>query len=92
MRAEETESTLNDVAVQILAQAFRVPYEPSGRRSTAPAAADRPGLGLRMPRKLDRAIENEATRRDVRKRDLIVKTLAEALGTPFVRAPRAAAR
>ncbi len=72
------ESSLNDVAVEILAARFGVPYEPTGRRGK-PTPAGREVL-LRMPRALKDKLRRRADERKGTTNDLIVETLAERLG------------
>jgi myo-inositol-1-phosphate synthase len=72
--------SLNDVAVGHLADAFGLPYEPTGRRSGLPGAS--PVVLLRMPPALKQAIHDEAARAGEHANDVIVRVLAERLGIP----------
>jgi myo-inositol-1-phosphate synthase len=74
------ETSLNDVAVGMLADAFGVPYTPTGRRSALPGAS--PVVLLRMPDTLKREIQAEAFRSSTNANDVIVRTLADGLGIP----------
>jgi myo-inositol-1-phosphate synthase len=71
------ESNLNDVAVEILASRFALPYEPSGRRSVPRTAG--PVL-LRLPPALKERLVTRARERKRTTNDLIVETLAKRLG------------
>src|SRR6266508_5991896 len=77
---QERGTNLNDVAVEILASRFAVPFEPTGRRG-----APRSGGGdvlLRLPPELKDKLARRAAERRRTTNDLIVETLAERLGTP----------
>src|SRR5581483_4867264 len=76
-------SSMNDVAVEILAGDFGVPFEPSGRRSPAPGATG--VVVLRMPPELKRRIQSEASARGASTNDVIVRTLAARLDQPLER-------
>src|SRR4029079_1201378 len=67
-------------AVGMLADAFAVPYTPTGRRSAMPGAS--PVVLLRMPETLKREIQTEAFRTSTSTNDVIVRTLADGLGIP----------
>jgi myo-inositol-1-phosphate synthase len=71
-------SSLNDVAVGILASRFAVPFQGSGRAGKAPTSAG-PVL-LRMPPELKDKLAARAAQRKRKVNDLIVETLAERLG------------
>jgi myo-inositol-1-phosphate synthase len=70
---------LNDLAVGILGRRFDVPVRPTGRRSAAPGASG--VVVLRMPQALKRRISDEATTRATSTNELIVRALADELGT-----------
>jgi myo-inositol-1-phosphate synthase len=70
--------SLNDIAVGILADRFAVPFEPSGRRGTAPKGKG--DVLLRMPAALKGKLQTRAAERGRRTNDLIVEILAERLG------------
>jgi myo-inositol-1-phosphate synthase len=74
-------SNVNDVAAGILADAFDVPYTPSGRRRTVLAGGS-PVLLLRIPQELKDEIHAEASRRDSNANDVILAALADGLGVP----------
>ena len=75
-------SNLNDVAVELLAERFGVPFTPSGRRRKAiPGAAG--AVVLRMPPELRRELKAAARRRKQNVNDLVLLTLSEALEIPF---------
>jgi myo-inositol-1-phosphate synthase len=71
-------SSLNDVAVGILASRFAVPFEPSGRKGTPPKG--RGDVLLRMPAALKDKLQTRAAERGHGANDLIVEILAERLG------------
>jgi myo-inositol-1-phosphate synthase len=73
-------ASLNDVAVGLLADAFDIRYQPTGRRSPLPGSS--PVMLLRMPDELKSAIDEEATRAGARANDVIVAALATGLGIP----------
>jgi myo-inositol-1-phosphate synthase len=73
--------SLNDVATGILADHFRVPYSPTGRRRSQLPGTSGVAL-LRMPAELKREIQAEAFRSGSNTNDVIVRTLAERLGVP----------
>jgi myo-inositol-1-phosphate synthase len=74
-------SNVNDVAAGILADAFGIPYEPSGRRRKVLAGGS-PVILLRVPQGLKDEIHSEATRSGANANDVILATLAEGLGVP----------
>jgi myo-inositol-1-phosphate synthase len=73
-------TSLNEVAVGILARAHELPYEPSGRRSPVPGAS--PVVLLRVPGELKHELEAEAGRAQSNVNDIVVRTLADALAVP----------
>ena len=75
------DSTMNDVAVGILAQRFGVGFDPSGRRGPVPG--DSGVVLLRLPAALKRTIQTEAHRRGVSTNAVIVHALADQLGVPL---------
>jgi myo-inositol-1-phosphate synthase len=77
--ATAQKTSLNDVAVAILATRFAVPFTPSGRRSTAPLRSGGDVL-LRMAPELKEKLTRRAAERRRSTNDLIVETLAERLG------------
>ena len=74
-------SSLNDVALDILARSFDVPFLPSGRRGAVPGGSG--VVILRMPDELKRKIQAEAYARESNTNDVILRTLAESLGVPY---------
>jgi myo-inositol-1-phosphate synthase len=80
LAAEVTRSgrSLNDVAVGILASRFAVPFEPSGRKGTAPKRKG--DVLLRMPPALKEKLATRASERGRGTNELIVEILAERLG------------
>jgi len=74
-------TSLNEVAVGILAEAHGVPYEPSGRRSPVPGAS--PVVLLRVPAELKHELEAEAGRSEATVNEVVVRTLADALAVPL---------
>jgi myo-inositol-1-phosphate synthase len=71
------ESTLNDVAVELLAERFGVPFEPSGRRGRVPGETG--VVLLRVPPELKRQLEATARERATSTNNLIVESLSEQL-------------
>jgi myo-inositol-1-phosphate synthase len=74
-------ASLNDVAVGLLAEAFGVPHQPSGRKSPLPGSS--PVLLLRMPGELRDAIQAEARRSGHTVNDVVLRALAHMLDVPF---------
>ncbi len=72
--------SLNDVAVGLLAEAFRVPFTPSGRKSPLPGSS--PVALLRVPTNLKHEIEAEARRTESSANDVVVRALSDGLGVP----------
>ncbi len=73
--------SLNDAAVSLLADAFGVPYRPSGR-SRAALPGSSPVVLLRMPEALKEALQAEASRSATNVNDVIVRALADGLEIP----------
>ena len=71
------ESTLNDVAVELLAQRFDVQFEPSGRRGRVPGETG--VVLLRVPPELKRQLEATARERATSTNNVIVESLSEQL-------------
>jgi myo-inositol-1-phosphate synthase len=71
-------SNLNDVAVEILASRFAVPFETSGRRSIPRSEAG--DVLLRLSPALKEKLTRRASERKRTTNDLIVETLSERLG------------
>ncbi len=74
-------STLNDVAVGILADRFEVGFEPSGRRGQAPG--DSGVVLLRLPAELKRELQTFAFAQESNTNRVILETLAARLGVPL---------
>ena len=72
------ESTLNDVAVEILAAEFGVDFQPSGRRGPVPG--DTGVVLLRMPPELKRQLDAAARERRSSTNKVVLETLSERLG------------
>ena len=72
------ESTLNDVAVEILAAEFGVDFQPSGRRGPVPG--DTGVVLLRMPPELKRQLDAAARERRSSTNKVVVEALSERLG------------
>jgi myo-inositol-1-phosphate synthase len=72
-------STLNDVAVAILADEFDVEFTPSGRR--APAPGESGDVLLRVPPDLKRKLDDAARERRSSTNTVIVESLTERLAT-----------
>jgi myo-inositol-1-phosphate synthase len=77
------ESTLNDVAVELLADEFRVDFQPSGRRGPVPG--DTGVVLLRMPPELKRQLDAAARERRSSTNKVVVETLSTRLGAPTPR-------
>ncbi len=75
---ERRGTSLNDIAVAILASRFAVVFQPSGRKGVPPRPAG--DVLLRMPRELKDKLGRRASERGRSAHDLIVETLAEGLG------------
>jgi myo-inositol-1-phosphate synthase len=78
--AEEVEArrtNLNDVAVEILASRFAVPFQGSGRRAGRPSGKG--DVLLRMPAELKQKLARRASERGRSLTQLIVETLSERL-------------
>ena len=72
------ESTLNDVAVEILAAQFGVDFQPSGRRGPVPG--DTGVVLLRLPPELKRQLDAAARERRSSTNKVVVETLSERFG------------
>src|ERR671914_3079150 len=70
-------STMNDVAVELLAARFGVPFEPSGRKGNVPGASG--AVLLRVPPELKRRLKTAADAGASTTNKLIVETLASEL-------------
>jgi len=77
------ESTLNDVAVELLADEFGVAFQPSGRRGPVPG--DTGVVLLRMPPELKRRLDAAARERRSSTNKVVVETLTRRLGAPTPR-------
>jgi myo-inositol-1-phosphate synthase len=75
-------STMNDVAVGMLASHYGVPFSPSGRKGSAPG--DSGVVLLRMPTQLKARLKTAAVDADSTTNRVIVHVLAEQLGTHLV--------
>jgi myo-inositol-1-phosphate synthase len=73
---EARASNLNDVAVEILASRFAVPFQSSGRRAGRPSGKG--DVLLRMPPELKSKLAQRARERKRTTNQLIVESLAEA--------------
>src|SRR5262245_41336790 len=74
-----TKRNLNDVAVEMLASRFAVPFTGTGRPGSP--AKESGDVLLRMPRELKDKMTRRAKERRRKTNDLIVETLADRLGT-----------
>jgi myo-inositol-1-phosphate synthase len=77
------ESTLNDVAVELLADEFSVEFQPSGRRGPVPG--DTGVVLLRIPPELKRQLDAAARERRSSTNKVVVETLRTRLGAPTPR-------
>jgi myo-inositol-1-phosphate synthase len=75
-------ASLNDVATGLLADAFGVRYQPTGRKSPLPGAS--PVVLLRVPPELRNELQSEARRTAQTVNDVVLRTLATELDVPFV--------
>jgi myo-inositol-1-phosphate synthase len=73
-----TKKNLNDVAVEILASRFAVPFAGTGRSGSPPKESG--DVLLRMPPELKDKLTRRARERRRKTNDLIVETLSERLG------------
>jgi myo-inositol-1-phosphate synthase len=74
-------SSLNDVAVGLLADHFAIRYRATGRRSPLPGSS--PTILLRMPDELREAIHGEAASSGDTFNDAVLRALSDELGIPF---------
>src|SRR5215211_6855241 len=79
LEVEARASNLNDVAVEILASRFAIPFQGSGRRVGRPSGKG--DVLLRMPAELKEKLAQRASERRRSVTQLIVETLSERLGT-----------
>jgi myo-inositol-1-phosphate synthase len=77
---EARRGNLNDVAVEILASRFAVPFQGSGRRGGRPSGKG--DVLLRMPPELKERLSRRATERGRSVTQLVVETLSESLHDP----------
>lgn len=82
-RVKQRGSNLNEVAVEVLARAFAVDYEPVGRKAPAPIGKY-PNLVLDVPAELKERIAAEAFETDQTIRNVVVRILADEFGETFV--------
>lgn len=77
--AEQKNASLNDVAVSILAEHFKVKFEPTGRPYRGTTKESGVVILRRVPARLDQKIEAEKSRRTrgKTKESVIVSILAE---------------
>jgi myo-inositol-1-phosphate synthase len=75
------DSNLNDVAVEILASRFAVPFDASGRKSVPKTDGD---VLLRLPPELKEKLTVRARERRRTANDLIVETLGKRLGLDLI--------
>src|SRR5215218_3104631 len=79
------DSTLNDVAVAILADEFDVEFTPSGRR--APAPGESGDVLLRVPPDLKRKLDDAARERRSSTNTVVIESLAERLAATSRKEP-----
>ena len=72
------ESTLNDIAVELLAERYGVAFEPSGRKGNVPG--DTGVVLLRVPPQLKQRLDADARERKSSTNKVIVEALTEQLG------------
>jgi myo-inositol-1-phosphate synthase len=73
------ESTLNDVAVELLAADFGVDFTPSGRQHRSPRLGDTGAVLLRVPPELKRQLDAAARERHSSTNKVVVASLTERL-------------
>jgi myo-inositol-1-phosphate synthase len=73
------ESTLNDIAVELLAERYGVAFEPSGRKGNVPG--DTGVVLLRVPPELKQRLDADARERRSSTNKVIVEALTEQLGS-----------
>ena len=73
------ESTLNDVAVELLAADFGVEFTPSGRQHRSPRLGDTGAVLLRVPPELKRQLDAAARERHSSTNKVVVASLTERL-------------
>ncbi len=83
----QRKTTLNDVAVEILASRFDVRFEPSGRKGSVPGASG--SVLLRVPPDLKRKLKREAEATASTTNGIVVQVLAEQLAVPLGKEPMA---
>jgi predicted HicB family RNase H-like nuclease len=71
------ESTLNDIAVQILAERYQLEFEPSGRKGSPPG--DTGDVLLRVPPAVKQRLDEDSRERGISTNQLIVEALSERL-------------
>ncbi len=75
------QTSLNDVAVGLLAESFAISYPQTGRKSPLPGPS--PVVLLRMPTQLRDVIQTESIRSGATFNDVVLQSLANELGVPF---------
>ena len=73
------ESTLNDIAVELLAERYGVAFEPSGRKGNVPG--DTGVVLLRVPPELKKRLDAAARERKSSTNKVIVEALTERFGS-----------
>jgi myo-inositol-1-phosphate synthase len=71
------ESTLNDIAVQILAERYQLEFEPSGRKGSPPG--DTGDVLLRVPPAVKQRLDEDSREQGISTNQLIVEALSERL-------------
>ena len=71
------ESTLNDIAVQILAERYQLEFEPSGRKGNPPG--DTGDVLLRVPPAVKQRLDEDSHEQGISTNQLIVEALSERL-------------
>jgi transposase-like protein len=75
--ADERDTNMNDVAVELLAEEFGVPYTPRRRRAVPPG--DSGDVVLRMPAKLKQKLRTASYRRDEPMAAIVLESLRAKL-------------
>src|SRR5918994_2083798 len=71
------ESTLNDIAVEILAERYQLEFEPSGRKGNPPS--DTGVVLLRVPPAVKQRLDEDSRQKGISTNQLIVEALSERL-------------
>jgi hypothetical protein len=76
--AERRGTNMNDVAVAVLAEAYGIPFVPTGKAS--PGWTDSTTMGFGMPRRLRKRLNEKAARQETTATALMLDTLLDHFG------------